>query len=246
MSLVFYRSRVRQSFHRLPTLGLPLVFLFVTLSWDVSLLLHSRFNHAPELMLPGAIYLLPLSLGLATIGRDASEGLLPVLLTRPLRRSSYVLAHWAALGTVASFWALLHALLQWGLIQSTVYQQPPRLLELSFNALGRVSVCFGVAAALVCFSTRLPSYGNVILWGVLYFVVQRVLPGLGKDESLRFVFTVRQYLGGLLLPELDVRGTFAATPISWFRLTTWLSNVSLLLLLAIHFFNRREVSYASR
>ena len=245
MSLAFYQSRVRQSFHRLPTLGLPLTYFFVTLSWQVAILIYSNHMATPQLTAPKQLFLVVLGLGLASIGRDVSEGLLPVLLTRPLRRSSYVLGHWAALGTVASFWALLHALVQWGLILGTT-PEPPRLEELLYNMFGRVSLCFGMAAALVCFSARLPAWGNILLWGLLYYVAERVLPGLGKDESVRYTFVVRQYLLGLLLPELDFRQTFAASPISWFRLTTYLSNVSLLLLLGIHIFNRREVSYASR
>ncbi|HEX5754010.1 MAG TPA: hypothetical protein VFZ09_47950 [Archangium sp.] len=103
-----------------------------------------------------------------------------------------------------------------------------------------------VVASQRCFSTRLPGWGNLALWGVLFFLAERVLPGLGKDESARYAFTVRQYLLGLLMPELDFRRTFAATPLSWLRLTTYFSNVSLLLLLGIHVFNQREVSYASR
>lgn len=245
MSLAFYQSRVRQSFHRLPTLGLPLAFFFVSLSWQVAILLSTKFIVTPQLTDPKLFSLIVLALGLSSIGRDVSEGLLPVLLTRPLRRSSYVLGHWAALGTVASFWALLHGLLQWGLILSTT-PAPPRVEELLYNLFGRVTLCFGMAATLVCFSTRLPAWGNILLWGLLYYVAERVLPGLGKDESVRYAFVVRQYLLGLLLPELDFRQTFAASPISWFRLTTYLSNVSLLLLLGIHIFNRREVSYASR
>ncbi len=245
MSLILYQSRVRQSFHRLTTLGLPLAFVSVTVAYNVALLLYTKLQFAPELMGPEDIFLIPLSLGLGTIGRESSEGLLPVMLTRPVKRSTYVLSHWAALGTVASFWALLHLLLQWGLIQSSMVH-PPRDIELLYNALSRVSLCFGMAATLVCFATRLPGFGNLILWGVLFFVATRVLPGFGKEESLNWVFTLRQYLNGLLLPALDIRKTFAATPISWFRLTTYLSNVSLLLLLAIHLFNRREVSYASR
>ncbi|MCY1075939.1 hypothetical protein [Archangium lansingense] len=245
MSLPLYRSRVTQSFHRLSTLGPPLAFVMVSLSWSIAMLLYTNFILTPELDLPEETFLLPLALGLAAIGRDASEGLLPVLLTRPLRRSTYVLSHWAALGTVGSVWALLHLLLQWGLISAST-PHPPLTLEVLYNALSRVSLCFGMAATLVCFSTRLPAWGNVLLWGVLYFIAERVLPGLGKDESARFAFTVRQYLLGLLMPELDFRRTFAATPISWLRLTTYFSNVSLLLLLGIHIFNQREVSYASR
>jgi hypothetical protein len=245
MSLPLYRSRFTQSFHRLSTLGPPLVFVMVSLAWSVAMLMYTKFNLIPEMDLPQEIFIIPLSLGVATIGRDSSEGLLPVLLTRPLRRSTYVLSHWAVLGSVASFWALLHLALQCGLI-SAVAPHGPMPLEVLYNAIGRISLCFGMAATLVCFSARLPGWGNLVLWGVLFFLAERVLPGLGQDESARYAFTVRQYLLGILMPELDFRRTFAATPVSWFRLTTYLSNVSLLLLLGIHILNQREVSYASR
>jgi hypothetical protein len=246
MMLAFYQSRVRQSFHRLLTLALPMAYIFARLAMDVSYLLLTKFRAPVILVSPGEMFVIPLFLGLASIGRDASEGHLPLVLTRPIRRSTYVLSHWAALGTVASIWCLVHLLGQWALVQMSS-RQPPGAFELLDNALGRVSLCFGMAAALVCFAARLPAYGNVVLWGVLYWVADRVLPGLGQEEAIRhFTFTVRQYLTGLLMPELDIRRTFAATPISWFRLFTYVSNLSLLLLLAIHVFNRREVSYASR
>jgi len=38
-----------------------------------------------------------------------------------------------------------------------------------------------MAATLVCFSTRLPAWGNILLWGLLYFLAERVLPGLGEE-----------------------------------------------------------------
>lgn len=246
MMLAFYQSRVRQSFHRLLTLVLPLAYVFARLAMDVAMLLYTKFRAPVILVPPSEMFIIPLFLGLASIGRDASEGHLPLVLTRPIRRSTYVLSHWAALGTVASFWCLLHLVGQWVLVQMST-RQPLGVFELMDNALGRVSMCFGIAAALVCFAARLPAYGNVVLWGVLYWVADRVLPGLGQEEAVRhFTFTVRQYLTGLLMPELDIRRTFAATPISWFRFFTYVSNISLLLLLAIHVFNRREVSYAAR
>lgn len=246
MMLALYQSRVRQSFHRLLTLALPMAYIFARLAMDVAMLLYTKFRAPINLTQPAEMFVIPVLLGLASIGRDASEGHLPLLLTRPIRRSTYVLSHWAALGSAASFWSLLHLLVQWALAQMSS-RQPPGVFELMDNALGRVSLCFGMAAALVCFAARLPAYGNVVLWGALYWVADRVLPGLGQEEAIRhFTFTVRQYLTGLLMPELDVRRTFAATPISWFRLFTYVSNISLLLMLAIHVFNRREVSYASR
>ncbi|WNG59884.1 hypothetical protein F0U59_38085 [Archangium gephyra] len=245
MSMPLYRSRVTRSFHRFSTLVPPLAFVMVSLAWSVAMLLYTNFLLTPEMELPKEIFLIPLGVGLSSIGRDATEGLLPVLLTRPLRRSTYVLSQWAAMGTVASIWALLHLVLQWGLIVAAT-PHGPMPLEVLYNAIGRVSLCFGMAATLVCFSTRLPGWGHLALWGVLFFIAERVLPGLGKDESARYALTVRQYLLGVLMPELDIRRTFAATPVSWLRLTTYFSNVTLMLLLGIHIFNHREVSYASR
>lgn len=245
MNWAFYTSRLRRTFHRLPTLGIPVAFVMVTLCLDIAELLHFHFIPFPRLTPVTDTLIIPLALGLGALGMDTSEGMLPVLLTRPLPRSAYVLGHWAALATAACFWSLMQLLLQWGLIQAFAFH-PLHTEELLYNAGDRISLCFGMAAVLVCFSARLPSFGNVLFWGVLYYFVNTVLPGLGPDDPLQVTFVLRRYLEGLIVPMLDFRRTFSATPVSWFRLTTYLSNVSLLLLLAIYILNRREVSYASR
>jgi hypothetical protein len=56
MSLPLYRSRVIQSFHRLSTLGPPLVFVMVSLAWSVAMLLYTRFLLTPEMDLPEEIF----------------------------------------------------------------------------------------------------------------------------------------------------------------------------------------------
>ncbi|MBM7114514.1 hypothetical protein [Archangium primigenium] len=251
MNWVLYRSRVWRSFHWLPTLALPLVLLLIFSAQDIALLLSTNFDVSPRLESPSEMLFLPLVLALGSIGRDASTGLLPVLLTRAVPRSSYVLTSWAALGTVASFWALLHLLAQGGLIlmasalphESIFYTSGWDFL---INGLERVTLCFGMAAPLVAFSTRLPAFGNIVMWGALFYLVELVLPGYGRDDPFKIVFTLRQFLSGLLMPMLELRPTFDATPISWARLFTYLSNIALWLWLGIHVFNRREVSYASR
>jgi hypothetical protein len=251
VNLVLYRSRVWRSFHWLPTLALPLVLILVSMAQDIAFVMATKFDVPTSLTSPHKMFFLPLVLGLGSIGRDASGGLLPVLLTRPVRRSTYVLSHWAALGTVASFWTLLHLLAQGGLLLmcKTETRGTPFYVsgsDLLLNGLDRVSLSFGMAAALVAFATRLPAFGNIVLWSAAFYVTELVLPGYGEGDPFKLVFTLRELLSGLLLPVLDVRRTFDATPISWSRLFTYLSNLSLWLLLAIHVFNSREVSYASR
>ena len=251
MNLVLYRSRVWRNFHWLPTLALPLVFVMLSLAQDVSFVLSTNFEVPTSLSPAPKLFFLPLVMGLGAIGRDASAGLLPVLLTRPVRRSTYVLSHWAALGTVASFWMLVQLLVQGALIgvcktdtTGTVFHTS--LSDFVFNGLERVSLSFGMAAALVAFSTRLPAFGNIVLWCAAFYLTEFVLPGYGRDDPLQLVFTLRELLGGLLQPTLDLRRVFDATPISWSRLFTYLSDLSLWLLLAVHVFNSREISYASR
>ena len=246
MNQAFYTSRVWRTFHRLPTLAVPVAFIMVSLTWDFALMLRSKYYYpALNLTVPRDTFLIPLALGLSALGMDTSEGVLPVLLTRPLPRWTYVLGHWAALATVACSWSMLHLLLQWGLNHFYALR-PVESVEVLYNAMDRLSLCIGMAAVLVCFSARLPSSGNVLLWIVLYFMQMNVLPGLVTDDSFRLGTLLRHSFEALLMPTLDWRKTLGTTPVSWFQLTTYLSNVSLLLLLAIHIFNRREVSYASR
>lgn len=66
--------------------------------------------------------------------------------------------------------------------------------DVFFNALERVSLCFGMAAVLVAFAARLPAFGDIVLWGVLFYLVEFVLPGLGKDNPLRLTFYLRELL----------------------------------------------------
>ena len=155
MNWIFYKSRLRRTFHRLPTLGVPVAFIMVTMALNISELLFFHFTLPfPRLTPTSTTLIVPLALGLGAIGMDTSEAVLPVLLTRPLTRSAYVLGHWAALATAACFWCLLQLLLEWGLIRIFAFQ-PLGVDEFVYNAMDRVSLCMGMAAVLVCFSAQI-------------------------------------------------------------------------------------------
>jgi ABC-type transport system involved in multi-copper enzyme maturation permease subunit len=178
---------------------------------------------------------LALILGAGSIGRDVSSGVLALLLTRPVVRTTYVVAKWTAVSalvvalgclTVAAQAILLH----WRGDDVTVR-------ELSETLFGSLTSGVGLVSVLVLFSALLPGLADIGLWVALTlvgFVVQRLLPIRVHTEWHAF-----------LQPTLGWAATFGATPISWFGLTSYLSTVMLCLCLAALALNRKEISYAS-
>ena len=178
---------------------------------------------------------LGLILAAGSVGRDVSSGVLALLLTRPLVRSTYLLAKWTAVSTAVAALACLTLIAQTILLRS-------RGIDISGDELWRaafdsVTSAGGLIAVLVLFSVFVSGVGDIAVWTALNligFVAQRVLP-------LRVHAEWRSFLS----PTLGWDSTFGATPIAWFGLTSYLSTVTLCLCLAALALNRKEISYAS-
>ena len=178
---------------------------------------------------------LALILGAGSVGRDVSSGVLALLLTRPLARSTYLLAKWTAVtAAVAGLGCLTlvaqAVLLRWRGVDITGGE----LWGAVFSSLTGAA---GLASVLALLSVLLPGFADVAAWAALNvvgFLLQHWLP-----------IRVHTEWRGLVQPTLGWTSTFGATPISWFGLTTYLSNVTICLCLAALALNRKEISYAS-
>jgi ABC-type transport system involved in multi-copper enzyme maturation permease subunit len=180
---------------------------------------------------------LPLALILAagTVGRDVSSGVLALLLTRPLVRTTYVLAKWIAVSSAVAALACLTLIVQTFILRSHGIDIAGS--ELWNAAFASVTTASGLVAVMVLFSVLVPGVADIGVWmtlNLLGFLVQRALPMRVHDEWRNF-----------LQPTLGWASTFGATPISWFSLTSYLSTVTLCLCLAALALNRKEISYAS-
>jgi ABC-type transport system involved in multi-copper enzyme maturation permease subunit len=178
---------------------------------------------------------LALILGAGSIGRDVSSGVLALLLTRPLRRSTYLMAKWTAVTTAVAALSCLTLTVQTLLLRSKGIDISGG--ELWTTTFSSVTSAGGLAAVLVLLSVFMPGAGDIALWVALNlvgFLVQRVLPMRVHTEWNDF-----------LRPTLGWASTFGATPISWFSLSSYLSTVTLCLCVAALALNRKEISYAS-
>ena len=162
--------------------------------------------------------------------------MLALLLTRPLTRTTYLVAKWTAVTAAVAMLSCLQMLtVQMLLLRSKGIDISGG--ELWSTAFGSLTSAGGLAAVLVLFSVFMPGAGDIALWVALNlvgFLVQRALPLRVHTEWQSF-----------LQPTLGWASTFGATPISWFGLSSYLSTVTLCLCVAALALNRKEISYAS-
>ena len=224
-----WRYRVGRSVHRLSTFALPAAAVII-----------SAHVRGMTEMPPGRDFaLLPYVVAgvLASIGAESSSGRLPLMLAHPVRRSTYVLSHWAASATIATGWALVGllaetAVLAW--LGRGVYAPWA-------HAVDRAVFCTGLSAVLTCFSARLPSWGHLGLLVLLFYLV-----GLSSDSVGPALKPGVLLAEELLAPRFEVHGTFDTAPMTLSHLARYAAIVSGWLLAAVLLFRNREVSYASR
>jgi ABC-type transport system involved in multi-copper enzyme maturation permease subunit len=203
--------------------GLCLVFCLSEVS-------AARFSH--ELQDP--TLLLTLLIGAGSVGKDVSSGVLPLLFTRPLIRSRYVLAKWLAVGSAVSILVTLTFLLE-ALFLSRAGLGVPRT-EVAAAIFQGATNAFGIASVLVLLSVLVSGMTDVLLWiglSTLPLIAQKYLSQRVAEEWR-----------ALIDPSLDWSATFSH-PIAWFPLVSYLSTVTLCLALASLAINRKELSYAS-
>ncbi len=231
--IVLWQSQVVRSFHRLSTLAFPLGYLVFE-----SVFRFTVFGSQP---LDPATRMLPFVIGasLAGIGVDSSSGALPLLLTAPLRRSTYVLSHWASAATVASLWSLLQLVVQIALLA----HDGIGVLSPFSAAAERVLFCFGVSSVLTCLSTRLPGYTHLLVFGGLLYVGNL---GLGASEPATLLRSLAEVMNDQMQPNVEVASALHSTPMALAPFAKWLTEVSVALLAAVALFRNREASYAAR
>ncbi|MCW5822830.1 MAG: hypothetical protein KIT34_08490 [Cyanobacteria bacterium TGS_CYA1] len=202
-------------------------------------------------------------LGAGIIGKNVSSGILSVLFARPIRRYSYVLTRWLALSVASSALCLILLAIE----QIAAMAAFPGILP-DFNtlsqAVARVSMCFGLSATFVMFSSIFPNTLDLGIWIMLSFSsnliveISHIEPYMISQISCNdlnrkiteFVVPICKELAipiqSLVSPYLDLAYLTHTGSVSWYAVFTYFSNIGLCLLIAIAIMNRKEVSYASK
>ncbi len=185
-------------------------------------------------------------LAAACVSRDESSGALQMILSRPIRRSEYLMGRF--LGVLAGYGAFLLACVGLALLVSRLLPlagappAAPAFSALARGAAGSLLTAMTMAAPILLLSTFLPGYGDVLgyvlLGGLLALpsAAARILqtPALEK---------VGTFLRQNLMPDVDWGEVLSGRHLLAEPTGRWLLAVVGYLALADFVFSRREFAY---
>jgi len=201
------------------------------------------FTGSLAALVPGAMGAFGYVAAAGLIGQEVSSGVLTMTFARPIRRSDWVLGRWlGALGLACGLVALqvlaasAAALLRHGDVG--VQLVAFKLLEGVFAAAGTCSV-------LLALSSLVPGLGDLGLM-VLGTMLGAILNGAGMQTGRAWLARTGEEVQRFLGATIDPTPLFGGHgPVPWFEIASYLSTVSLCVVVAIWAVNRKELSYAS-
>jgi ABC-2 type transport system permease protein len=195
-------------------------------------------GHIPQASALEGALVLTLFIAAGAIGRDVSSGSLPLIFSRPLRRSEYVVARWLGVATLAAACALIALGAQAGAL--TIRHEHTTWTHLWQNGVERIAFTFTLTAVLVALSALVPKSWNIGLYAAIALPLQLLTEvpwAPGKAVATRVL--------PLFFPDVNAWKTFSATPVSWFAVVSVFSTLTLAITFATWWMNRKELSYAS-
>ena len=186
---------------------------------------------------------LALILGTGVIGQGVSTGTLPLVLARPVRRSTFVLTRWLAAGSgaLAVFGASVLAAWLIGSTAGMETQTPGDVVILLAEA---ALHAFGTVAVLVALSALVRGYGDAAIW-IVVSILAALTKLVGVEKDLPALRAVGGRTAEFVSPSVDLQQVIGARPIPLSGFAWWAFVVTSCLALAIVFLNRKELSYAS-
>lgn len=226
-------------------------------------LLHGAADSQTFEMLSGkigvAFVLMVLCLGLA--GNSATQGgrggeYLPLIFTRPITRSQYVLSKWITMtligGAVTALQNIIIAAIGFLFGEAVSMQGIVSMVVERFTDAGLIS-----AAMLLTMLNRNPAFQIFAVVSFYVWLTGQTVPpvtvaGVGSTsmqdlsiETTKVMLSASQYVADLILPTINVYDVITATHFSLAPIVAYISAVTLYLALAIHVTNRREFFYGT-
>jgi ABC-type transport system involved in multi-copper enzyme maturation permease subunit len=178
---------------------------------------------------------LTLVIGSGSVGRDVSSGVLPLIFTRPVVRSYYLLGKWLAVGSGVAVVSAATVLVQAAWLAHRGTSVPGA--EVGEMLVDTTTTAFGIASVLIFLSTLVSGMGDLGIWIIL---------NIGSSFAHKFLsLRGAEEVKALVHPHLAWSSSFGAAPIAWLPILSYLSTVTLWLCVAALAINRKELSYAS-
>jgi len=195
----------------------------------------------------GAGFLAILLISAGSVSRDISGGAIQMILSRPIRRTSYLYGRYA--GILAAYAIFLAVAAGLTLLLSAIF---PRIIgaaaaPIRLGAIGRgVGTAFADAllfsAILLFFSTFLRGYADVLAY-ILLSILLGLLPGLGSALRKPWLARAGEKIRENVLPKVDWSEIFQGRGLLGDATGRWALALAAFLALAAIVFSRREFSY---
>jgi ABC-type transport system involved in multi-copper enzyme maturation permease subunit len=176
------------------------------------------------------------------VSRDARSGTLQMLLARPIRRSDYLLGRYLGVLTLEACFLAAAFLIAWATGALSHHAVPVR--ETLLSGAGYFLQSSLYAALILCFSTFVAGYGDVLTY-VLLWVLMGAGIQIGRALELPRLRTVFEFLKNQILPEPGWAKILSAQKWLAPEAGAWALAVAGFLALAALIFSRRQFSYAS-
>ena len=188
-----------------------------------------------------------LMLAAGCVSRDASSGALQMILSRPLSRTGYLAGRY--LGILAALVLFLAGAIAVALVLHAVMERISGGLPHDFSlraaglAAGHALLAGALlAAAILCFSTFLRGWGDVLAV-VLFFLLFNSMQGLGSTLNLPFLAKAGEFTRSNLAPSVVWENVFAGQDVFGEATGRYVLALAGYATLAVVIFSRREFSY---
>ena len=176
------------------------------------------------------------------IGQEVSSGVLTLTFARPLRRADYVIGRWLGASALASACVVLQVLVASAV--ALLRHGDPTASQVALKILEGSLAVTGVSALLLMFSSLVPGLGDLGLL-LLSQITVGVLSLAAINWKIGWLDRAATEIHRFLDASLDLAPFFGQGTISWFAVASYLSSLTICVVVAIWAVNRTELSYAS-
>lgn len=217
---------------------LALLFCIFTLPLMVSLVIHGIGVQA--VAWTGGAY--ALILGAGVLGMETSSGVMQLLFARPVRRWEYVTSRWLGVACGASALAVVQLLCAWAIWTSQ--GTSPASTEVALIAAQLVINAFGTASVVLMFSSFVSGVGDVVAL-FLTQITGQMVGMVGQFRQSPAMIRTGEEISRFIGATVPLASFTSGHQVAWFELVSYLSTISICVVVAVVMLNRREISYAS-
>ncbi|HIA55576.1 MAG TPA: hypothetical protein EYN91_26420 [Candidatus Melainabacteria bacterium] len=199
-----------------------------------------------------------LAVGSGCIGAQLNDGTLSLVLSRPVKISSYALSKWMAVAIAAS----VAGMTQFAAEIIVALARTPYSIDWAFvltNGAERLMVCFGFAAVFMFFSSLVSGSKDLAIYLVCMIAaticqwISQIRPesipaGPGRIAAALLVPTfsvLHEILKALLAPLISLEPLLNHSAISFSSITTYFAIICVFISVCIYSLNRRELPYGA-